>query len=404
MRIAVFHDDCGAAGGANYYRLHLSSLLKERGHEIFLFTYRGEERDAEDPNTTIFAPDSSGIAGGGIPKLLSPSLPVIRAIRKWLKEIKPNILHIHTNYAFKSSVLLGCRGIVPAVQTVHDFRMVCPNQTGVTPSGRLCGGGVSLACVRDRCVSPKRYALELLTRRIHHFLFRRAVYSAIAPSRSLCRAFDREGLPAVHIPHFSDIEAFSCKPIERDNDLILFVGYLYFSKGVGLLLKAFHEVLKAVPTARLVIAGDGPMMGELREYHRTLELGEEVTFLGAVHEREMNRWYQKSTFVVLPSIIYENSPLAIYEAMASGRAVVGTRIGGIPELVEEGKTGLLFELNNSSELAAKITTLLKDKALADQMGKAGRERAETEFTIERHLDGVLTTFAKAIGGMPRKSH
>jgi glycosyltransferase involved in cell wall biosynthesis len=375
-------------------------VLKERGHEIFLFTYRGEESDAEDPNTTIFTPDSSGIADVCPSQLLLPDLPVIRAVRNWLKEIKPDILHMHTNYSFTSSVLLGCRGIVPAVQTVHDFRLVCLNQTGVTPSGRLCGGGVSLACVRDRCVSPKRYALEFFKRRIHHFLFRRTVYSVIAPSRSLCSAFDREGLPAVHIPHFSDIELFSYQPIERNNDLILFVGYLFPSKGVGLLLQAFREVLKAVPTARLVIAGDGPMMGELREYHRTLELGEAVTFLGAVHEKEMNRWYQKSTFVVLPSIIYENSPLIIYEAMASGRAVVGTRIGGIPELVEEGKTGLLFGRNNSSELAAKITTLLRDKDLADQMGKAGRKRAETEFTMERHLDGVLTTFEKARQSMP----
>jgi len=222
----------------------------------------------------------------------------------------------------------------------------------------------------------------------------------MAPSRALCRALEREGLPAVHIPHYSDTRAFNYEPVEREGELILFVGYLHFSKGVGLLLLAFREVLKRAPTARLVIAGDGPMMGELREYHRSLELGDAVTFLGTVPQKEVNQWYQKSTFVVLPSIIYENSPLTVYEAMASGRAVVGTRIGGIPELVEDGKTGLLFERNDPSDLAAKLVTLLEDKDLAERMGKVGRERAETEFTVERHLDAVLTTYEEARRCLP----
>ncbi len=395
MRIAVFHDDCGDPGGANTYQQRLSVLLRERGHEIFLFTYRGGQDAVSDPHVTIFEPEGRRTVGGRLSQHLLPNRSVYRAIRGWLNEVQPDILHIHTNYAFMSSVLLGCGRITPAVQTVHDFRMVCPTERGVTPSGRLCGGGISWKCVSDRCITRKRYALEVLTRQIHHYLHRRAIYRIIAPSRALRDAFDREGLPSVHIPHFVDTRRCNYQPIPSDDNIVLFVGYLHFSKGVGLLMHAFQTVLKSVPSAQLVIAGDGPVMGDLRRFHGSLGLGDKVTFLGAIPEEEVIRWYGKSTLAVLPSIIYENSPLTVYEAMACGRPVVGTRIGGIPELVLEGKTGLLFDRNERADLAAKIVTLLQNRELAEKMGRAGRERAESVFTIDRHLDAIMKLYEEA---------
>ncbi len=395
MRIAVFHEDCGDPGGANTYRNRLSTLLRERGHEVFLFSYRGGKDSANDPRVTIFKPDGRRTVGGRLAQHLLPNRSVYRAVRGWLNELEPDILHIHTNYAFMSSVLLGCGGITPAVQTVHDFRMVCPTERGVTPSGRLCGGAVSWACVSDRCITTKRYALEVFTRKIHHYLHRRAIYRIIAPSRALRDAFDREGLPAVHIPHYADTRRCDYQPMPSGENIVLFVGYLHWSKGVGLLLLAFRAVLEAVPSARLVIAGDGPMMDELQEYRGSLGLGDEVTFLGAIPEEEVNRWYRKSTMAVLPSIIYENSPLTVYEAMACGRAVVGTRIGGIPELVVESETGLLFDRNEPADLAAKIVTLLQNRELAEKMGREGRKRAESVFTVDRHLDAIMKLYEEA---------
>jgi glycosyltransferase involved in cell wall biosynthesis len=395
MRIAVFHDDCGDPGGANTYRLRLCSLLEERGHEIFLFTYRGEEGMKSDPHTTIFVPGGPRSVGGRIPHHRLPDYTVFSAVRKWLQEKKPDILHIHTNFAFTSSVLLGCRGITPVVQTVHDFRLVCPIGSGVTPEGRLCGGNLSKDCVDDRCISKKRYLFEVVTRRLQRSLFKRAVYRLIAPSKALHISMVKDGLPSVHIPHYSNTACdFNSLP-EREKNLVLFVGYLHFSKGVDLLIRAFREVLEEIPSAKLLIAGNGPVEDELLSLHQSLDLGEAVKFLGEVPEEEIPVLYGRSSFVVLPSIVCENSPLIIYEAMICGRAVLGSRIGGIPELVEDGKTGLLFECNNKSDLASKMVTLLKNEALVEQMGAAGRRRAETEFTVEKHLEAILGLYESA---------
>jgi len=370
-------------------------LLKERGHETFLFTYRAARYEAGDPHTTVFSPGGSRMVGGRIPRHELPNASIFRAFRRWLRGINPDVLHIHTNYSFPTSILLACRGVTPAVQTVHDFRTVCPTERGVTPDGRLCGGGLGTACYKERCVTRKRYLLELMTRNLHRPLILRSIYRMIAPSRALYDALARERLPVVHIPHFSDPAYAGKRARKSEDNLVLFVGYLHFSKGIGLLLLSFRKILEAVPSARLVIAGDGPMMEELRRYHKTLELGNAVTFLGAIPEDEVVQWYGRSSFVVLPSIIYENSPLTIYEAMACGRAVVGTRIGGIPELVIDGETGLLFERNNDSDLAAKIIHLLKNKPLAEKMGVAARRRAETEFTADRHIGSVLRLYESA---------
>jgi glycosyltransferase involved in cell wall biosynthesis len=400
MRIAVFHDDCGDPGGANTYRAHLCSLLEERGHEIFLFTYRGAKGMEKDSHVTIYVPGGPRRVGGRLVHHRLPHCKVTGAVRRWLLDIEPDILHLHTNYAFTSSVLLGIGKITPAVQTVHDFRLVCPTERAVTPAGRLCGGGVSRDCVADRCISSKRYLLEVLHRKVQRPLYSRAVYRFIAPSEALRSSMEKEGFPSVHIPHYADTTSTCPQPPDREKNLVLFVGYLHYGKGVDILLRAFKEVRKDVPSSRLLIAGNGPAEEELRALYRKLNLGEAVRFLGEVPEDRIPELYRRSSFVVLPSIIYENSPLIIYEAMAFGRAVVGTRIGGIPELVEDGETGFLFERNDISDLVSKIVTLLKNDALTERLGAAGRKRAETEFTIEKHLDSILDLYDSARGTVP----
>ena len=395
MRIAVFHEACGYPGGANTYRLRLQSLLEKRGHEIFLFTYRGDPVEGSGCHATVYPPPGRRTTGGRIPHHRIPSLSVYRSVRRWLLETSPDILHLHNNYAFTSSVLLTCHGLVPVVQTIHDFRMVCPTERAVTPAGRLCGGGISRACAEEKCVTWKRYALEALSLNLYRPLFHRSVYRLIAPSRALFQALERQGLPATHIPHYADTSNWPHQPLDKASDTILFVGFLHFSKGVGLLLKAFPRVLRAIPAARLLIAGDGPMMAELRSQQRQYGLGDEVVFLGSVSEERIKELHRVSIFAVLPSIIYENSPLTAYEAMACGRAMVGTRIGGIPELVVDQETGLLFERNNDVDLAEKIIRLLRDKDLAERMGKAARQRAEEEFPESRHIDSILALYDEA---------
>lgn len=167
-----------------------------------------------------------------------------------------------------------------------------------------------------------------------------------------------------------DIEAGS----DRKPD-ILFVGRLVKVKGIDILIRAIPIVKRAIPNITVYIAGYGPRENELRDLVKKLDLNKHVKFLGFVPENDKFKYYKASKIVAIPSR-WENSPITLYEAMASGKAVVASNVSGIPDVLEDGKTGFLFECEDVEELANKIIILLTDEALRNAMGTAARDKAK----------------------------
>ena len=123
-----------------------------------------------------------------------------------------------------------------------------------------------------------------------------------------------------------------------------------------------------------------------------------MRFHGVVSHDDLAELYSKASVVVLPSVVAENCPLVVLEAMASGRAVIGSRIGGIPELVVENETGLLFNPRETNELSEKIIHLLLDREMAERMGRSGRKRVERKFSAEVHVRRILDLYCKLTEG------
>ena len=183
------------------------------------------------------------------------------------------------------------------------------------------------------------------------------------------------------------------RPIPLDPPRILCLGRLVPEKGFDLALAAFGVVLHRFPSARLVIAGDGPQEGKLKQQTIDLGLAHCVEFVGGVRPEKVADLIAQATLVLIPSRL-EGFGLVALEAGSMARPVVATRVGGLPEVIVHEETGLLVDQENSSALAQAITLLLDYPEVAVQMGQAGRSRVRELFSWERCVDAYDTVYQK----------
>lgn len=387
LKILNVHDDCTAPGGSNNYRRRLSALLRREGIEVFLFTQAIEDNGDEEGYYCYRYLGSVKLLRHLEHFYYNRSL--INALKGWIRQVKPDLIHIHNNYIFPASVLRACMADVPIIQTVHDFRLICMTNIKNSSEGSACKRCLGTIC-KGGIRSLTGYTFyELLPNRFLRRMLYNAVDRFIAPSRALESELKNLGVPTLFLPHFVDTAECPETPFPMDSSSILFVGYLHPSKGVDTVLKAFTRVIKEVPSAVLKIVGDGPEAPALKGLCKSLNIGKNVSFFGAVSDKLVNRFYQRANVVVLPSIVMENSPLTIYEAMAFARPVLASDIGGIPDLVINGENGLLFKAGDEEELSLKLIELFSDKETAKNMGISGRLKVESTYTPEIHLERYM---------------
>jgi len=184
---------------------------------------------------------------------------------------------------------------------------------------------------------------------------------------------------------------------------ILFVGRLAEKKGLRYLISAFPQVLSRHPDARLRVVGDGPMRAEMETLAQHLDLADHVTFVGGQSPQELRRSYVRSRVFVVPSVVArsgdtEGLPVALLEAMAAGRPIVATSVGGIPEVVIHGRTGLVVEPESPAGLARAICELLDSGSRAERLGKVARRWARRKFdwhNVAASYAALLTRVANA---------
>ena len=177
---------------------------------------------------------------------------------------------------------------------------------------------------------------------------------------------------------------------------ILCVGRLSHEKGHLVLLDALSAIVKQGLDIRCTLVGDGPMRGRIEVRIRELDLQNRVTLTGSLQPAEVAGLYPAASVVVLPSLS-EGVPVVLMEAMSHGRPVVATRVGGIPELVENGESGLVVSPGDACELAKALHRLLTDAELAQRLGERGRQTVRTEFNIENSVKQIKALFAAGDG-------
>jgi glycogen(starch) synthase len=176
---------------------------------------------------------------------------------------------------------------------------------------------------------------------------------------------------------------------------ILSVGRLSHEKGFDLALTAFASLSKRFPHARFILAGDGELRQELEQQAANLNLVDKVEFLGSVSPDKIPALINTATLVIVPSR-QEAFGLVALEAAMMARPVVATRLGGIPEVVVDGQTGLLYERENTEALANAVAFLLEHPQAATQMGEAARRRAQNIFSWEQHIGAYEVLYQRLV--------
>jgi glycosyltransferase involved in cell wall biosynthesis len=202
-------------------------------------------------------------------------------------------------------------------------------------------------------------------------------------------------------------EALHCG-LGREGKTILYAGRLIEWKGVEYLIKALPEVIEKHPEANLVVVGSGPCKKDLLSVTETLNLQDKVTFLDAVSQEELVRYYSMADVFVLPSIVNEEGEteglgVVLLEAMACGVPVIGSAVGGIPDIIEDQETGLLVRQKDPEDLAEKINKVLADTELSQRLSEMGRGFVRKHFSWSVIAKSYLELFRsvpveKGMGG------
>ena len=203
--------------------------------------------------------------------------------------------------------------------------------------------------------------------------------------------------PIIVFPTYTDIELFlteSGDSINPEEAMVLFVGALVYLKGVHRLLEAMAEVRRQQPQARLVIIGQGDYQVELKKQAEALDLTEALEFVAPMSQVALRDYMRRCRLLVLPSLS-EGLGRVLIEAMACGRPVIGTRVGGIPDLIQDGANGFLVPPDEVVHLAEKIAYLLDHPNEAAEMGARGRAFVAEAFSTEKYVAGYRQVFEAA---------
>jgi glycosyltransferase involved in cell wall biosynthesis len=322
-------------------------------------------------------------------------------LRSLIAKERPEVAFIHNTVPLISpSAYFACAEAgVPVVQTLHNFRFLCPAGTFLR-EGKICEEcvtssvfhSVRYACYQDSVSASATLALMLTSQRSLG-TWNEKVSCYIARTEFARKKFIEGGLPAERIvvkPCFVHPDPGSR---EGAGDTVLFLGRLVPEKGVRTLLAAWERLDGRVP---LRIAGDGPLRGEMeREVERRHIAG--VKVLGRVPGTELVAEMKRARFLVFPSEWYEGLPLTIAEAFACGVPVVASRIGSMVELVEDGRTGLHFTPGDPADLAAKVEWAWAHPQEMAGMGRAARREYETKYTPEINYAQLMEICQRVIG-------
>lgn len=195
----------------------------------------------------------------------------------------------------------------------------------------------------------------------------------------------------------ADAELFGARAPEPSTEpVFLFAGRLVDDKGADIILRALHLLKQEGRMVRLKLVGAGPQQSALEEMAREFGLIGQVEFAGRLSQTDLARSIRQAVAVIMPSRFQEPAPLVAVEVSMAGVPIIGARIGGIPDVVEDGKTGLLFEPEDAADLAQKIKSVMDTPDLAERMGNAARRRAKERYSLTGMIDQYMRLYRRVL--------
>jgi glycosyltransferase involved in cell wall biosynthesis len=328
---------------------------------------------------------------------------VADAIREELANFRPDLIHLHhfdAAFATLARELDGAR--IPIVFTAHDAELFCPISTLILPDGRRCEGGVRVRCLFTGCKVGWGGPYSLWQSDLFRRRLQPKIRAYLAPSRATTEYLRSNGFhPAVHLESFIEVpESIRAAPPPAPVGpfTVGFLGRLETYKGVFDLVEGFQGLLSNRADAILDIAGDGPALEPLRRRCRELGIEQQTRFRGRVEGEAKEAWFRGIHVLAFPSNVYENFGLVALEALVRGRPVVGTNVGGIPEIVEDGRTGRLVPIRRPDALAKALLEVAEHPDRAAGWAALGRARVIERNLPEVHAERLLRVYGAVMDG------
>lgn len=393
MRVLIINKFLHHVGGSETYIFKVGDWLKSNGHDVQYFGMEHEDRcvgnavNAYTSNMDFHAKSKIHLISNSLKTIYS--FESRRQIRKVLDDFKPDVCHINNfNYQLTPSILLEIRAWnknCKIIYTAHDYQLICPNHMCMNPNTHQncerCINGDFINCFKGKCVHNSS-AKSLIGYLEASYWKHRKVYEyfdwMICCSNFLKSKMDHNPLFATKtIAMHNFIDKVEWKDTKKEN-YILYFGRFSIEKGIGTLIEAAKEM----QDVQFVFAGTGPLENEIKEIANIKNVGFQTG-------EALEKLIREARFSIYPSEWYENCPFSVMESQMYGTPVLGANIGGIPELIQVGKTGDLFESGNKEELKRKIREML---AKADEYSKNCQI---IEFdTVDEYCEKLLSIYKK----------
>jgi glycosyltransferase involved in cell wall biosynthesis len=389
MKVLLVHNFYRHPGGEDRVFAQERQLLEHHGHQVV--TYQRSNSETLDYST---------IAKLGLPAKMYWASDAHQHITKLLREEKPRVVHVHnTFFQISPAIFAACQEAgIPVVQTLHNFRLMCPAATYFR-DGKICERcsesgllqGIWHGCYRESRGATTAVAFMLAMHRWAKTWIEK-VNLHIALTQFSRSKFTEGGLPPDRIvvkPNF-----VAPDPGEKTSagEGAVFVGRFWPEKGVATLLRAWAKLGGAIP---LKILGDGPLSGQLRQMVVDHAISN-VTFLGHVGNEDTRAAIKNARMLILPSENYENFPVTIVEALSCGTPVICSRLGAMQEIVTDRATGLHFTPGNPDDLAEKVAWAWDHPGEIKAMGRAARREYEQKYTAESNYSALMSIYDQAI--------
>lgn len=397
MKILIINKFLMPKGGSETYIIQIGNCLEQMGHDVQYFGMDEPGRtlgNRINQYTSNMDFHTRGFGRLAYPLRVLYSREARQRLTRVLEDFQPDAVHINNfNYQLTPSILYGIRdherrsGKRAAVlYTAHDYQLICPNHMLNSPGDgqncELCVDGHYVSCVRKRCIhlSMAKSLLGAAEGMVYRKL---KVYQYI--DRVICPSYFME-------EKMNHVDLFRGRTITMHNfavrgeevpgvkkDYILYFGRYSREKGIGTLLRACREL----PDIPFVLAGAGPLEDRIRGIPN-------IKNLGFVKGEGLNRLIREARFSIYPSEYYENCPFSVIESQLLRTPVLGARIGGIPELIQEGVNGALFTSGDLGDLKEKIRYLWDRSQLCAQW--SDRCRDIPYDTVETYCNKLLELY------------
>ncbi|MGO9115133.1 MAG: glycosyltransferase family 4 protein [Thermoguttaceae bacterium] len=385
MRILLCHNFYREPGGEDQVFADEGWLLESHGHDVIRYTRHNDDLESmgrwEAARRTLWNRQTR------------------EEVYRLIRQEQPDLLHCHNTFPLISPSIYAAAKVagVPVVQTLHNYRLLCPSALFLR-DGRPCEDclgkllawpGIVHRCYRRNRLATAVVAAMLAAHRLRGTWVRR-VQQFIALSEFSRGKFIEGGLPARRVTVKANFMRHDPCCGSGRGGYAVFVGRLAAEKGVGTLLAAWQQLAGYVP---LKIMGDGPLAADAAAAARQ---DPRIEYLGRRGGDEVLAILGEAACLVFPSTCYENCPKTILEAFAKGTPVIASAAGAMTEMVADGRNGFHFRPGDSQDLAAKVGALLADPGRSSAMRRAARDDYEVKYRSEVNAQRLLAIYRQAL--------